>query len=266
MQYDLIMHELGNWESPMLRQVFKPQPALSPFIRDYCLLRKEWACDTADHWYILPDNSAYLIYYLAKKNGVLVSSLRLIGPRTRHIVINRRNRHLTFMVSFRPGGLSPFLKTPLSDLCDRAVDACELFSWANAELLEKLAIAARAKLLPEFIHILERTLLSNINTVHHVNPIIGEFARLTRTPQVSVSDIANDLGITERHLRNLSQKHIGHSPKSMLQIERFTRSLIITNQSREWASVAQNSGYYDQSHMIAEYQKMTGKSPERLFA
>lgn len=266
MQYDLMMHELGNWQSPMLRQVFKPSPALSPFIKNYCLLRKEWACDCAERWYILPDNSSYLIFYLAEKNGALTSSLRLIGPRTRHIVINRRHRHLTFMVSFRPGGLSPFLNIPLSEICDKATNAGELFTWANAELMEGLFITAKANLLQEFIAILERALLSYMNILKPIHPIIGEFSRLTLTPRMSVADISGELGITERHLRTLSQKHIGHSPKSMLQIERFTRSLIITNKSREWASIAQDSGYYDQSHMIAEYQKMTGKSPERLFA
>lgn len=265
MQYDLVMHELGNWQTPMLKQVFDPTPDLAPLIRNYCVLKQEWACDTDQHWYILPDNSAYLIFYLIRRNGVLSPSLRLIGPRSSHIIINRRNRHFTFMVSFKPGGLAPLCPVPLADLCDQSTDASDLFPWCDQPLLDQLTVSGQNPNLSEFIGILERALLSAFSSSQSVSPLISHFAELTLAPQIRVSDISDHLGITERHLRTLSQKHIGHSPKLMLQIERFTRSLLISNGSREWTSIAHDSGYYDQSHMIAEYQKMTGKSPERLF-
>lgn len=265
MQYDLAMHELGSWQSPMLRQLFTPRTALKPYIKDYCVLRQEWACNHRERWYILPDNCAYLIFYLVGEKDNLKPSLRLIGPRSRHLVINRRHRHFTFMVSFRPGALAAFSKIDIADLCDRSIDASDLLPWANQELIDRLAIAARHDPLTEFIETLEAALVNAAHSITGIHPVIQEFARLTLEPQLRVADISNKLGITERHLRTLSQKHIGHSPKSMLQIERFTRSLVISNHSREWASIAHESGYYDQSHMIAEYQKMTGKSPERLF-
>ncbi len=265
MQYDLVMHELGNWQSPMLRELFSPQPALRPFIKDYCALTQEWACNSNEHWYILPDNSAYLIFYLAGRKGTLTPSLRLIGPRSRHLVINRRHRYFTFMVPFRPGGLAPFINTPLADLRDRSTDASELLPWVDQELISQLAAAAQQANLCEFITLLEEALLSGVPSLTGLNPVIQEFTRLSNSNRLRIADISGQLGITERHLRTLSQKHIGQSPKSALQIERFTRSLIISNGSREWASVAHDSGYYDQSHMIAEYQKMTGKSPDRLF-
>lgn len=265
MRYDLVMHELGSWQSPMLRQVFNPQPALSPFIKNYCILKEEWVCDHNQYWYILPDNSAYLIFYLAERNGVLRPSLRLIGPRSSHIIINRHNRHFTFMVSFKPGGLAPLCKAPLADLCDRSTNASDLFPWCDEALIDQLTVSGQNSNLSEFIDILERALLSAFSSSETITPLISHFSELSLVPQIRVSYISDRLGITERHLRTLSQKHIGHSPKLMLQIERFTRSLIISNNSRAWSSIAHDSGYYDQSHMIAEYQKMTGKSPERLF-
>ncbi|GAB5523726.1 MAG: AraC family transcriptional regulator [Roseivirga sp.] len=265
MQYDVVMHELGNWQSPMLRELFSPQPALRPFIKDYCALTQEWACSSSEQWYILPDNSAYLIFYLAGKKGTLTPSLRLIGPRSRHLIINRHHRYFTFIVSFRPGGLAPFINTALADLCDNAIDACELLPWVDEVLISRLASASQQANLCKFITILEEALLYSMPAAVRINPTIQEFTRLISRFPSRVADISDQLGITERHLRTLSQKHIGQSPKSALQIERFTRSLIISNHAREWASIAHESGYYDQSHMIAEYQKMTGKSPEKLF-
>lgn len=265
MEYDLVMHELGNWQSPIFRQVFKPQPALSTSIKSYCVLRQEWACDQNESWYILPDNSSYLIFYLIKRKGVLTPSLRLIGPRSRHLIINRKSRYFTFMVSFRPGAIAPLCPVPMADLCDQSTDAGELFTWCDHSLIERLAVASQLTDLSEFIRILETAMLSGIRSAEAINPIIDHFTRMGLSSQLRVSEISNSLGVTDRHLRELSRKHIGHSPKSMLQIERFTQSLILSNHSREWTSIAHDSGYYDQSHMIAEYQKMTGQSPERLF-
>jgi AraC-like DNA-binding protein len=266
MHYDPIMHELGSFEAPMTTRTYVPSPALSPYIKNYSALKKEWACDADSHWYILPDNSAHLIFYLFLKNGRMKPSLRLIGPRSRHLVINRHHRYFTFIMSFRPGGLAPFCPFPLADLCDKAIDADELFSWCNDTLLEQLAVTSQRDDLRDFIAQLETALISGIIPGQQVNAIVKEFTVLNLIPQIRVADISNRLGITERYLRDLCHKHIGHSPKSALQIERFTQSLVMSNSFREWTAIAHDAGYYDQSHMIAEYQRMTGKSPEQLFA
>lgn len=266
MHYDPIMHELGSFEAPMTTRTLLPSPDLTPYIKNYSILKKEWACHADSHWYILPDNSAHLIFYLFLKNGCMRASLRLIGPRSRHLIINRHHRYFTFIMSFRPGGLSPFCPFPLYDLCDMALDAAELFPWCNDTLLEQLAISSQKNNLQEFIVQLETALASGILPGQQINTIIKAFTVLNRVPHNRVADISDRLGITDRYLRDLCRKHIGHSPKSVLQIERFTQSLVMSNSFREWTAIAHDAGYYDQSHMIAEYQKMTGKSPERLFA
>ncbi|MCE7993282.1 MAG: AraC family transcriptional regulator [Roseivirga sp.] len=153
----------------------------------------------------------------------------------------------------------------MADLCDQSTDAGEIFHWCDQILIERLTAAGQTTDLAEFIRILEMALLSGIRSTEAINPIISHFTSIGLSSQLRVSEISDSLGVTDRHLRELSRKHIGHSPKSMLQIERFTRSLILSNHSREWTSIAHDSGYYDQSHMIAEYQKMCGQSPERLF-
>lgn len=267
MQYDQVMHELGSWQSSMLRQVFAPQPTLTSFIKDYCALRQEWACDMNSQWYILPDNSAYLIFYLIRKNGRLQPSLRIIGPRSSHLIINRHSRYFTFMASFKMGGLAPFCNIPMKELCDKSTDACDLFPWLEPDLLDQLMIASQKTDLSLFISILEKALIKGLSPLqNNIHPVISFLSEQVNSSQIHVSEISDKLGITERHLRSLSQKHVGHSPKSILQIERFTRSLIMSNHSREWVAIAHDAGYYDQSHMIAEYQKMTEKSPDRLFS
>ena len=84
-------------------------------------------------------------------------------------------------------------------------------------------------------------------------------------PLIKVRELARQTGVSERHFRSLCYQFIGHSPKEILQISRFTHSMVLSNQTREWSSIAFEAGYYDQSHMIAAFQKMCGTSPEKLF-
>ena len=259
------MHELGHWHGPMLERHFLPCPSLAPFISTYQLLTQEHAEGTGERWYILPDNAAHLIFYLVERHGQLLPSLRLIGPRTRHKLIHRRQRWFTFIASFKPGAFYHFSPVPMAELTDASHDARDLSSHWNNELIDKLAVLAKRELMPQFIEQFEEALHGSIRSLPSTSSLSHSFVHMHFAPMASVREIAQDLGITERHLRSLTRDQIGHSPKMILQIERFTQSLRLSNAHRDWTAIAYEAGYYDQSHMIAAYQKMTGSSPERLF-
>ena len=208
-----------------------------------------------NHWYILPDNSVYLIFYLVKKDGRLQPSLRIIGPRSSHLLINRHSRYFTFMVSFKVGAMAAFCNIPMTELRDKSTDAFDLFPWLKSDLLDQLTIAIQGADLSPFISTLEKALLKGLSqTRANIHPVISLLSKQIIFSQPRVSEISDKLGITERHLRSLSQKHVGHSPKVMLQIERFTRSLVMSNRCRGWTAIAHDAGYYDQSHMVDSYK------------
>lgn len=82
----------------------------------------------------------------------------------------------------------------------------------------------------------------------------------------SVSAVAHELGVSERHLRRLFRETLGVGPKAYAKLMRFHRALRAARESAVsgWAAVAADAGYYDQAHLIAEFRSISGVTPREL--
>ncbi len=76
------------------------------------------------------------------------------------------------------------------------------------------------------------------------------------------------LGVSARHLRRTFSERFGASPRAIARRLRLTAALIAGEEGRasDWAGVAAEHGYSDQSHLIRECRAILGKTPARLVA
>jgi AraC-like DNA-binding protein len=79
-----------------------------------------------------------------------------------------------------------------------------------------------------------------------------------------VEDVAGQLGVTARHLRRAFTETIGVGPKDFARGVRLTRAVRMAGASRDWTRIAAEAGYYDQSHLIADFRELTGNTPGAL--
>lgn len=84
-----------------------------------------------------------------------------------------------------------------------------------------------------------------------------------RLKHASVSAVAVELGVSERHLRRVFREIVGLSPKEFARLTRFQRALRAARRDERanWASIATFAGYYDQAHLIAEFRAIAGATP-----
>jgi AraC-like DNA-binding protein len=56
-------------------------------------------------------------------------------------------------------------------------------------------------------------------------------------------------------------------PKTVARIARFERARTLAEAPHrpDWARVAAECGFYDQSHLINEFRAFTGRTPETFF-
>lgn len=74
--------------------------------------------------------------------------------------------------------------------------------------------------------------------------------------------IANKLGCNQKQLFRLFKKHYGVSPKVLLNILRLQRCLtLMIEEEISLIDIAQECGFYDQSHFIKEIKRYTNISP-----
>jgi len=94
-------------------------------------------------------------------------------------------------------------------------------------------------------------------------------SRLSNTA-APLSRLASDAGLSERHFRRTCVAHAGVPPRYLRRILRFRSAVdrLRTIQRRSaqpnWAYFAAAFGYYDQAHLIREFQEFAGCTPGRF--
>jgi AraC-like DNA-binding protein len=92
--------------------------------------------------------------------------------------------------------------------------------------------------------------------------------RAHRGTVVAVESMARLTRVSERQLRRWVVATMGLTLKHVHRIVRFNRAIISADrqQSPDWAALAADSGFYDQSHLINEVRAFTGLTPAALHA
>jgi transcriptional regulator GlxA family with amidase domain len=75
-----------------------------------------------------------------------------------------------------------------------------------------------------------------------------------------VGEVARHVGVGERQLRTAFTTAVGISPKRFARLSRV-RSVVAGASRESWARLANDAGYYDQSHMAAEFREVMHLTP-----
>ncbi|MEE2525916.1 helix-turn-helix domain-containing protein [Hyphobacterium sp. HN65] len=86
--------------------------------------------------------------------------------------------------------------------------------------------------------------------------------------RVSIAGLAKHLGIGDRQLRRRFEQATGMTPKQYGRLLRHLNAIRLaeTVPRPDWAGIAVEAGYADQSHMIREARALSAESPARLHA
>nr|WP_225955339.1 helix-turn-helix domain-containing protein [Kibdelosporangium phytohabitans] len=145
------------------------------------------------------------------------------------------------------GWARALLGVPVHELADQVVPLSDL--WGTSELHDSLvAEPARAA------ELIEKALSDRVTD----NPAAELVTEATRwLGRERLPETARRLNVSERHLRTLFTGTVGVSPKRFVQVNRV-RSVLSRAGARKGAQLAAESGYYDQSHMTAEFRATMG--------
>ncbi|NIK69501.1 helix-turn-helix transcriptional regulator [Paenibacillus sp. BK720] len=82
---------------------------------------------------------------------------------------------------------------------------------------------------------------------------------------VTIRELAEDTGYSERYIRTKFEQSLGISPKLYNRIIRFQRSLSgIVRSASSLTDVAMEGGYFDQSHFMKEFKSFSQLTPIQL--
>ncbi len=165
-------------------------------------------------------------------------------------------------VRFKPGSAYPFLQLPLSELHNQFVPLDAIWGSFAAEIREQLA---DAKSLPARFALLERLLLARLGDVPYgLNVVQYGVAEIARQHgALSIGVLSDAIGISQNHLLTQFKRLVGVPPKALARLYRLKHTLgsIDPTQPIDWALIARQSGYYDQSHFNNDFMAFLGHTP-----
>jgi AraC-like DNA-binding protein len=185
----------------------------------------------------------------------------LSGPHGNYFVIDTLEQVSVLGVSFRPGGAAPFLRMPTREVRDLHVSLENIWGAQARGLRERLLEAPPN----DRFEILEGWLLQQAHgdlTQHPaVTYALTEFSGVPHTR--TVSEVTDQVGLSARRFIEVFDEEVGLTPKLYCRIQRFQRAIRLAQRSGDvdWADLAAEAGYYEQSHMIRDFQEFSGLNP-----
>jgi len=159
-------------------------------------------------------------------------------------------------VRVHPGAAPSLFGVEAPALRDGRMTAGELWDDAGRRLEEAAATARDpAAQLVAFLY-------ARARGAPDPDPLVR--AAATRLERAPVADVAEQLAVSERHLRRLVGAEVGYGPKRLGRVLRLRRALARLRVGSELAQVAHEAGYADQAHFTNECSALAGVPPGRF--
>jgi AraC-like DNA-binding protein len=170
-------------------------------------------------------------------------------------------RSQAFGIKLRPGALRPLIQHPVSELADRSLPLAALFGAEAGALDAVLDCEAQA----DAVDVAQRFLLARlpapdpqaVRAGRIVDSIVDDRELLT------VARLAERCGLGVRALQRLFSDYVGTSPKWVIKRYRMHEAVarVQAGEPVAWAALAQDLGYFDQAHFIADFRRLVGRTP-----
>lgn len=184
------------------------------------------------------------------------------GVGTRRFVARLEGAGRVLGVKFLPGAFAAFSARPMADLVDRVLCLADVFGGEADALARRVAdepVPARA------VAEVERWLLG---LGARRDPEGEAVARLCARVQADRSitraeALARLAGMSVRTLQRLFERYLGLGPKWVICRARVheVAERVARGDAVDWAALALELGYHDQSHLIHEFKAQVGFAP-----
>ena len=251
----------------MFYLTYVPGPPLSEFV-DYFWLFNGGQAPRKER--IVPSGTSELvinlradeirIHHPAHSKHRRLSGAVLSGPYSSILVVDAMQHESMLGVHFKPGGAFPFLGALASELTDAHAELADLWGRQANQLRERLCDTVAPQ---DQFQIMEQVLLDRLRRSPRGRHEIATALHAFDQYGTSVRVVAREVGICQRRFTKVFAAQVGLTPKVFCRILRFQRARTLAEQIEKlgWAQLASTCGYFDQSHLINDFQKFSGFSP-----
>ena len=250
----------------------QPMPVLARFVECFWTLEDETGAAAVQPERLLPDGCIELILNFGesfqehKDDGrkELQPLHLLVGQMTQPVLITPTGSVRLFGIRFHPGGTFPFFRMPMHELTNHITELAVLSGDFQRDLIrcceEKPSLMLK-------VAAVEKLLADRVSSGRDEARLVGLVAKIVqRGGRLSVDQLAEAAGISNRQLERRFLFEVGVGPKLLCRILRFQQVFRAVDRNDEgWAAIAADCGYYDQAHLIRDFREFTWQTPAALF-
>lgn len=183
----------------------------------------------------------------------------VVGPQTKASYSRASKPAGCLRLRLAPGAVPALLGVPAADLTDRVLRLDHL-PGPVAHLAAELSELDHGEVVSYLENELPRRIPDDPAQSARRELLTTAVAAIAAGHPLSVSELSTRLSVSERQLRNLFASGIGVSPKHFARINRV-REVLSRTDDTPLADIATGTGYYDQSHMTADFRSLMGVPP-----
>lgn len=188
--------------------------------------------------------------------------LILAGVHTRPVFLDSFTRRATINVVLKEGAIPALFRIPAIEFRNRVVSLYDLSTENVSDLKEQLLACSQAK---EKILTVESYLCRLLDSCRYPCPAVDVAVdRIHQTHgRIDISEIVEQTGYTRRWFIKLFRDTVGTTPKQFAKVYRFQHALDLLRKEAapNFADIALQCGYYDQSHFVHDFKDFGGISP-----
>jgi AraC-like DNA-binding protein len=167
------------------------------------------------------------------------------------------------VVKLTPWGAARLFRSSMQSLASLHTDLREVVSPSHVERIEQQLAEARSG--QERVAIVRRWILGMLDARDSDALVAWAFREIAaRGGAVRTTELAAQLGMSERQLERRFLSWVGMSPKAVARVVRLQRIAAHFHSGMSWAEIAAETGFSDQAHMVREFRAMTGTTPARF--
>lgn len=243
----LIRHYYQVQESLVDRVSLQPVPARSPQILEFMF------------------GTRYQVHRLDRDTTEDVRAVALVGARTcRSAELILSGAVDAFTIVFQPGAFSTLFQVPAAELTNADFDGEAVLGRRVGELYDRLGEVSGFN---DRVRIADCWLSAIPRAAESISPIVRTaMAVIQSSGSVRISELARQTGVGVRQFERRFDHEIGISPKLYARIVRFEAALQrrAVSPTTRWTDIAHALGYHDQMHMVHDFTRLCGDSPEAI--
>ena len=236
--------------------------ALRPHVSHILLCNEHVAAGHEVLERVLPDGAVRLIFNLGDVGS---PSAVVAGASTAPALVRLRGRIDGVSLTLRPGAAAGLLGLQAGELAGMAVPLDTLWNSEGTRLLERMAQAPDDATRMALLHAALQRRLREADGGSASQRAATHAARLIAASggRRPLREVAETVGVGERRLQQLFHAHVGLSPRAWGRLARLHGCLraLRRQANPDWAEMAIDHGYYDQSHLANEFRALCGLTP-----